>query len=250
MLLIHTSSLPLESTVREHFLATSILAPLVGFHMPHYPLWKLGYLLDEKWVEEDILDALAELTYFTHAALQHHGKPPPVLYFPTKFLTDARLLYCQSPRMYSPELSTFHEHLQSTTVDFIGFLSCVGGHYSGFILDRTGLSHADSLGYPASTGILGVIQWLLLGTGYPVPSSIVEVDFPRQNSSGPGSGSCGIAAHNFITHSFASCSASHGSSMLRTASWTSEASPFFRDQALQDMIQFHLCALASPMVRH
>ncbi|KIJ19113.1 hypothetical protein PAXINDRAFT_69699 [Paxillus involutus ATCC 200175] len=67
-----------------------ILCKIQGFHVTDFPLWKLGCLLDENWLEEDVLNALAELLYFRIAE-----KPDTAafLFLPMSFFNDARQLY-------------------------------------------------------------------------------------------------------------------------------------------------------------
>ena len=90
---------------------TFITAPISGFHVSSYPLWKLGYFLDENWLEEDILNTLAEMLYFQTAAVDT-GPIPRFVYLPTSFFNDASFLFQQSPQIYSPEL--LHTQKSST----------------------------------------------------------------------------------------------------------------------------------------
>ncbi|KAJ7211730.1 hypothetical protein GGX14DRAFT_321479, partial [Mycena pura] len=46
------------------FLLSSILTPISGFGISSFPLWKLSCLLNEAWLHEDVLNALAEMLYF------------------------------------------------------------------------------------------------------------------------------------------------------------------------------------------
>ena len=91
---------------REEFLRQPICSHILGFHITKFPLWKLGNLLGETWVEEDVMNAIAELTYFT-AATFSSGSPnttPAYLYLPTHFFSDASRLYQQDSKTYSSEL--------------------------------------------------------------------------------------------------------------------------------------------------
>ncbi|KAJ7624629.1 hypothetical protein FB45DRAFT_751843, partial [Roridomyces roridus] len=51
----------------ERFGRLSIFAPVVGFRITDFPLWKLSCLLGETWLEEDVLNALLELLYLQEA---------------------------------------------------------------------------------------------------------------------------------------------------------------------------------------
>ena len=39
----------------EHLLNECITLLIAGFHVTNFLLWKLGYLLDEAWLEEDVV---------------------------------------------------------------------------------------------------------------------------------------------------------------------------------------------------
>lgn len=234
----HISTLKqVRPALQEFLLHERISAPIQGFCVTDFPLWKLAYLLDETWIEEDIMNALAELAYFIHA-ISLQNMTPTCLYLPTKFLSDARLLYHQDPRIYSPELATLWHRLISTRVDFIGFLHCKDSHYSAFTLDRSQplLLHSDSLGYRAPGDVLPILQWVLSGMNYPFPTYVHEMVVPRQAASGAGSGSCGMAAHDFVLSHFTPGSGVSDPSSYR---WTSSESPCLRDDALSDLVNFH-----------
>ena len=53
----------------DYFMQTPILSPIQGFFITKFPLWELGYFLDESWLHEDALNALMELVYLCHHAL-------------------------------------------------------------------------------------------------------------------------------------------------------------------------------------
>ena len=225
-----------EPVLRDFLLSERISASIQGFFVTDFPLWKFAYLLDETWIEEDIMNALAELAYFVHA-ISSQDDVPMSLYLPTNFISDARRLYHQHPRVYSPELLALRNRLTSTRVECIAFLECTNYHYSAFILNRSQLAllkHSDSLGHLASDDILPILRWILSGTNYPLPIHIHEIDAPRQAASGTGSGSCGIAAHDFVLRHLAVDSSSN-----LCPQWTSLESPRFRDDALLDLVEYH-----------
>ncbi|KIK98222.1 hypothetical protein PAXRUDRAFT_134632, partial [Paxillus rubicundulus Ve08.2h10] len=72
------TKLPITPGACTLFLSEQITHPIQGFHVMEFPLWKLGTLLDENWIEEDILNDIAELLYFDIA---------------TSFFNDAHQLY-------------------------------------------------------------------------------------------------------------------------------------------------------------
>ncbi|KAJ7801991.1 hypothetical protein B0H14DRAFT_2385922, partial [Mycena olivaceomarginata] len=53
----------LSSTALNNFGGLRIFAPITGFKITDFPLWKLACLLGETWLEEDIVNALLELAY-------------------------------------------------------------------------------------------------------------------------------------------------------------------------------------------
>ena len=66
-----------------------------------FPLWKLGYFLSEEWLQDEVLDGLAELVYFKTAATAvpnntTPNQPPTFLYLPTSILNEARALFSQT----------------------------------------------------------------------------------------------------------------------------------------------------------
>ncbi|KAF5376134.1 hypothetical protein D9615_007698 [Tricholomella constricta] len=206
--IVSLNSMP--TVLRERFLSQRIFTSIRGFHVTDFPLWKLSDLMEETWIEEDIMNALAELTYFKRAALTPSQNPPPYLYLPTKFLVDARYLFNQSPRVYSPELLSFRRRMLSTTVDLISLLSWLQDHYSAYILSDANLLHGDSLGHLAEVNDLVVLQWILAGIPRASPRSVREISVPQQNNTG----------------------------ITASTRWTSSTSGDFRNQALQDLIHY------------
>ena len=85
-------------SVLDYFMQTLILSPIQGFFITKFPLWELGYFLDESWLHEDALNALMELVYLRHHALatlkSHHIiQQPNSLILPSSFLSDAHHVY-------------------------------------------------------------------------------------------------------------------------------------------------------------
>ncbi|KAF9457958.1 hypothetical protein BDZ94DRAFT_1336366 [Collybia nuda] len=95
----HLQTSPAFSTsLVERFGELMITAQISGFAIAHYPLWTLGCLLDENWLEEDVLNSMLELQYFRHAARSTDHSP---IFLPTSFFTDAKRLFMRSPQQYS-----------------------------------------------------------------------------------------------------------------------------------------------------
>ncbi|KAJ6469920.1 hypothetical protein C8R45DRAFT_787522, partial [Mycena sanguinolenta] len=78
---LHTLSI-LSPTVLESFLSLPVRCPIFGFCVTDFPMFKLSCLLGEAWLHEDVLNALAELLYFTQAVTSS-SEFPSTLILPT-----------------------------------------------------------------------------------------------------------------------------------------------------------------------
>ena len=187
--------------ILEQFNHLRIATQIHGFYSTKFPLWKLGYFLGEEWLEDEVLDGLAEFLYFKTAATSIPlGIPPPFLYLPTSFFNDARVLFHvdSGVRKYSPNLEALRQRLWCTSVDSLGFLEYETNHFSGYITkDFHSLQHADSMHRAPAEDLLPVLQWVLSGLSIGVPSVVESATIDRQGGD-IGEGSCAIAAHNFL----------------------------------------------------
>jgi hypothetical protein len=233
-LLLHIrSNNILPSHVIQRFSHYAITSPINGFYSTKFPLWKLGYFLGEEWLQDEVLDALAELVYFK-AAITTSSVPdstaPTFLYLPTSLFNEARVLFHgTAKRQYGPNLEALRQRIQCTTIDHIGFLDYNTNHYSGYILTAfQHLQHGDSLHRAPAKDILPILEWILSGldTGSP---GVAEPGIMDLQGRGGGDGSCAIAAHNFIA-----CVAD--STLNR---WTSPTSRDVRDQLLRELCIYH-----------
>lgn len=187
-------------------------------------------MVDERWVHEDALNAMAELVYFQFAALSNVS-PPKFLFLATAFFAQASYLFSEGVRAYSPNLRALRERVISTEVDAIGFLILDDGHFSAAWIDQNGVYFADSLSHAPPTHLSDVLRWVFRDTRFHISNKINIVDVALQTALS-GNGSCGIAAHNFIhRHAFGS-----------VAAWHPSRSQQFRDAALLELAIFHLCA--------
>lgn len=159
---------------------------------------------------------------------------------PTRFLVNARYLYAQQPRIFSPEIIDLRLRLSSTRVDIIGFLSWSNNHYSAYVLDGENLSYSNSLGLSPNQIDVDVLRWVFADIVACSMTSVQQVDGPRQNVTGVGSGSCGIAAHDFVASYFG---------ISTTGRWTSLRSAEMRDQALHDLLRYHMVTSRMVIVR-
>ncbi|KAK6977353.1 hypothetical protein R3P38DRAFT_3476237, partial [Favolaschia claudopus] len=125
-----TTSL-LTPTLLDRFLSTPMTSKMFGIYVSDFPLWKLSCLLGEDWLHEDVVNALSELLYFT-AVAESDAVDPPVVILPTSFLADAKYLYEQSPRLFSPNLVALRHRLRSAPVNVIYALNCFSDHYSTY----------------------------------------------------------------------------------------------------------------------
>ncbi|KAF5378116.1 hypothetical protein D9615_007548 [Tricholomella constricta] len=210
---------------------SAIRTSVAGFGVADYPLWKLGCLLSENWLEEDVLNSLLELLYFRISATSGELYPR-FLFLPTSFFNDARYHFLQDPRLFSSNIIALRERLLATRCSAISILLCVDGHYTVYRAANTlFLEHADSLGGPPAPDMLAIIQWVMSGLdiNFVIPCSIVSSAVTKQS---PGSGSCGIAAMAFV----------EACTDVTAPLWSNVDSPVFRNKALRDLILYHFTA--------
>lgn len=155
------SSSSLPDVTLGCLLDQSIYMPIRGFYVTDFPLWKLGYLLEECWIEEDVINALSKLEYFKTAALSNSNSPPSHLYLLMSF-SNTLASFPESHRAFTSELIDLWEQLQITDVVTFGFLVCDAGHYSGYHKEPSKLriDHGDTLWYPAACDGLDVVNWV------------------------------------------------------------------------------------------
>jgi hypothetical protein len=215
--------------------ATPILSTIRGLLTNDVPLWRLTTLLDERWMDEDVFNALVELMYFTHQArislLPHDPTMPVCLFLPTSFLSDARRHYQGQQRQYTTEILDLRQCLLLTTIQSISITSIFDNHYTAYVyrVGSTVVDHGDSLHQPPADDILDIISWVITGLGHPPVDSISTGIISQQGGFNGGEGSCGIAALNFIE-----CYAD-----TELHWWEGSNSHLFRDMALQNLIHYH-----------
>jgi hypothetical protein len=184
--------------------ATPILSTIRGLLTNDVPLWRLATLLDERWMDEDVFNALVELMYFTHQArislLPHDPTMPVCLFLPTSFLSDARRHYQGQQRQYTTEVLDLRQRLLLTTIQSISITSIFDNHYTAYVyrVGSTVVDHGDSLHQPPADDILDIISWVITSLGHPPIDSISTGIISQQGGFNGGEGSCGIAALNFI----------------------------------------------------
>ena len=87
--------------------ATPICSRISGF-TGGFPLFELGNLFHENWIEEDIVNALCELSYICQYTSQGADQDVAVysmfLFLPTRFFSDAEYLYNLQPREFGTQL--------------------------------------------------------------------------------------------------------------------------------------------------
>jgi len=109
-LIFHLSSnhfLDITSAVAE-LGRMPILSTIRGLSTNDVPLWRLATLLGERWMDEDVFNAIVELSYFKHqatvSALPCDLAIPACLFLPTSFLSDARRHYQSQGQQYTTEI--------------------------------------------------------------------------------------------------------------------------------------------------
>ena len=225
----------LLGTVFDDLKSQRINSAICGLLGTEFPLWKLGELLDETWVGEDILNGLAELLYFQQAAKNPYPNPT-FLYLQTSFFTDARLLYERHPRLYSHELLDLRQRLLNTDVLKIGIQVCDDNHYSSYVtsVNSDKFDHGDSMHNPPLADALQIFQWVFTDIPGFKPERIDSNTcwVARQGNGNGGDGSCGIATFNFTERCL----------YPDTPSWSGPHSQLFRDRALRDLVLYHVNA--------
>lgn len=209
------------------------MAPYQGFYIADFPLWKLHCLLDENYLEEDVLNAISELLYFRRAVVSTEPHPT-FLFMPTSFLNNARRLYQHYPQQFNSNIQAIRDRLSLTQVDELGFTICDPNHYTAGFHDRLGqeLEYGDSMGQIPPSDIYSVFSWIFTGLNVPVPSVMLKGTTALQTSN-QGCGSCGVASINFIEFR-----------VDPTAPrWSSDVSDAFRNKHLRDLVVYYCIAL-------
>ncbi|EDR01418.1 uncharacterized protein LACBIDRAFT_333293 [Laccaria bicolor S238N-H82] len=138
-----------------------INSTICGLYRTNFPLRKLGELLGETWVGEDVLNGLSELLYFGQAA-KSTSPNPPFLCLQTFFFTDARRLHQKHPHLYSQELLDLHQRLFDTNILKISIQVCDGDQYTSYVTSANAVefNHGDSMHNPPLADALQVFQWV------------------------------------------------------------------------------------------
>jgi hypothetical protein len=225
----------------EHLMQTPIFSPIHGFLITKFPVWELGYLLDENWLHEDALNALLELVYLRHhalATLRSHPtiQQPNSLILPTSFLSDAQHVYSTQSREFTFEMLNLRERFRHTEIVHVAIPSIAGNHFVGYIY-RPGTStiqHADSLGGAPEPDVLPILQWIFAGV-HEIPIMRIEsIDVAQQGGGNGGNGSCGFATFNSLERSIDPS----------ISPWNGPMSTVFRNSALEDLILYSYIARA------
>lgn len=214
------------------FLNQRLQLQIAGFQGSQFPLYKLGCLLNENWLEEDLVNALLELLYFQSAVSsgQTPSSNPPFILLPTLFYAEA-CHHISGPEklQYPPNILILRERIQAFPACHVGVMVCNGEHYTYEHYHNGNLMHFDSMGNPPQELVLPVFRWLLDGIDTVLPVSVIQQDVPIQIKA---IGSCGIAALSFAAQTIDSS----------IPQWTDSSSALHRNQALQRLIAYHLVA--------
>ncbi|KAJ6469919.1 hypothetical protein C8R45DRAFT_790489, partial [Mycena sanguinolenta] len=131
---------------------------------------------------------------------------------------------------FSHNLIALQNRLEGTSVEKIFAFNCHSNHFSAYKTSGSPeLRYGDSMHLQPDANILAIFQWFLSGSGFPSPTSVQPSDVAAQGS---GSGSCGIAALNFVETDVD----------VDAGRWSTLTTPFFRNRALRDLITYHITA--------
>lgn len=210
-----------------------IMDPISGFYITEFPLWKLGCLLGENWLEEDVQNVLAEMLYFRNSATHDDHS---FVYLPTLFFNDARRLFHAQPRVYNNNIRNLRLRLSCTPATQIASQICVSDHYSSTFYHNIGsIEYGDSLQRSPPNDFLSIFCWVFGDLDYSLPHEIIEGEIALQCDG--GFGSCGVAAHNFVE-----CRANDG-----VLAWDPDSSDRIRNGMLRDLLIYHRGALGCPV---
>ncbi|KAJ3911610.1 hypothetical protein F5877DRAFT_85747, partial [Lentinula edodes] len=202
------STFTLSTELLSRFMHEKLQHQIRGFTAT-CSLWNLVCLLDEEWLYDDILNCLSELLYFRLAAStkSESSEVPSFMFLSTRFLEDTRSVFRYA------------------------------GHYAAYFCDGAAVfQHGDSLHHPPASDICDVLNWVLADI-FP-PKTVCTGSIALQPGSGQGSGSCGIAAFNFIECRVNKCA----------SEWTPVVSSAFHQKMLIDIITYHFIATDAPGV--
>jgi len=205
-------------------------AKIRGFLVTECPLWKLECLLGERWLVEDIYNALLELCYFSQSSKELSAE---TLLLPTSFLTDACHAYSLFPRAYTPQILAFRHRVSNISVQSAAFSLVTDNHFTAYIFQRNSstIKYGDSMHQTPPSYMLPILQWIFEGL-FNV-TSIVPGAIGMQGP-GNGEGSCGVAAYNFIQTS---------TGIERNMrKWSGNQAALFQKAALEDLLRYHQIA--------
>ncbi|KAJ3568104.1 hypothetical protein NP233_g5933 [Leucocoprinus birnbaumii] len=220
------------------FLSTKISHQACGFlGSISFPLWKLGCLFDEEWLEEDIANAYLELIYFTDAASKTRSTKqeyhPSSIILPTLFLSNIQHdLWDGGNPVPGSACVNLRSIINSPTRTKLAALICTNNHFTAYrSIDFVSIEFGDSLGGKSQPHINAALEW---------SASTSRVSFMKPicggvNIQGPRSGSCGIAALNFI----------HCGIDPQVEPWSPQNSSQMRREFLFKLIFYHSCATSS-----
>ncbi|KAF8576140.1 hypothetical protein K439DRAFT_1623078 [Ramaria rubella] len=205
-----------------------IMSPLLGFlGIADIPMWRLGTLTVEEYIDKDILNAMLEMNYLL-LARQTSGQSKELI-FPTSFYTAASFLYHHSLQVYNKNLHDVQEQLVGSKPLGFGVVVCQHEHYTAFYYNATSqLHHYDSLGGPPVSDVQHLTNWILQGLDLPQITSIISEDGPLQSSA---SGSCGIATANFLQMKMG----------VQERQWSKCQSVECHREWPQKLVMYHMC---------
>ncbi|KAJ3712562.1 hypothetical protein C8R42DRAFT_647375 [Lentinula raphanica] len=214
MLSAVVQQLRMSSEDMQLFRNSKITTPLCGFYGTglNFPLWQVyDGLMDEEWLADDILNAHMELLYFRKMSIESESRldSSMIIFLPIHFML---------------------KHLETTFM--LCFLHYLDHHYTAYIYQSASLTllYGDSLGHTLDRTVQEILEWVLTDI-----SSIKHIhagEIHQQPTSGPGSGSCGVAAFNFL----------HRRCIAGITPWSPANSNKIRRAMLQDLIEYHLIA--------
>jgi hypothetical protein len=202
------------------------LSSLSGFH-DAVTVWQLASLHGEEFLWDSVVNAGLEYLYAL-ARLSFGTTSPPYVILST-FLLDEVLQTFRANHEYGERLDALRDRISQPTVLGVAFIVTAEAHYTPYMYNKTdgSLITCDSAGKEPDEEMIGALSWLLKGLHLRLPSRIYSVTGPLQ---GPDSGSCGIAALNYLECRM----------FPKAELWDGDgSSPRFRNRLIEIILRWH-----------
>lgn len=138
----------------QTFENSSVTSTVKGFHITNFPLYKLGCLLDENWLDEDVFNGMVELFYFSQWPIAIYN-----IILPMCFLADASQVYETPDTEYTPKIAAFRRHIAKTLVKTVAFGSVGDNYFTVYVyhMESPNIYYGDSLHHSPTPTMLSIL---------------------------------------------------------------------------------------------